>query len=106
MYITRYNIAPTLSGTASERGERGGALASRNANWSKRPGGAFPKNSVIGRSSLSSLALASAGGGRSSSLASAAAPADERTRNSLAYRSIYWPEASGPFYVYRLFALA
>ena len=56
-------IAPTLSGTASGRGERGGAPASRNANSSKRPAarGAFPS------SSLPSLA-----------------PAGERTRSSLA----------------------
>jgi hypothetical protein len=84
----RERIAPTLIIPTSERGARG-APASRNANSSKRPGGAFPKSSVIGRSSsLSSLALASAGGGRSSSPASAAAPADERTRSSLASNSM------------------
>ena len=69
-------IAPTLSGTASGRGERGGAPASRNANWSKRPAsrGAFPKSSVMGRSAPSSLSLS-------------LAPADERTRSSLAWNS-------------------
>ena len=72
----RERISPTLSGTASGRGEPGGALASLNANSSKRPAsrGAFPKSSVMGRSAPSSLSLS-------------LAPADERTRSSLAWNS-------------------